>query len=360
MTSKINSLKYLFSISAYFFAFFSFTYTGILAFSVIIYAYAFIPLLELFLNPDTKNLSLAEEELIKDDPIYDFYLYLMIPIQYLTIGYFLYSLCDFSNSFAFNSELSAIDIIGRVLSAGTLCAQSINLGHELGHRPKTYEQIFAKILLLGSLMMHFFIEHNRGHHKRVGTPHDPASSKKGDIVYIFWFKSSILSYFSAWNLEAFRLKRKNTPFLSIHNEMILFTIIQLCFIGIIFWSFGLFVTLAFLSAAILGMFILETVNYIEHYGLRRKKTQYDKYEKVQPIHSWNSNHIIGRMMIFELSRHSDHHFRASRKYQILRHHEYAPQMPTGYPGMMVLSLIPPLWFHVMNPRVDKVMSENQN
>ena len=116
--------------------------------------------------------------------------------------------------------------------------------------------------------------------------------------------------------------------------------------------------MAFSCAAVLGMLILETINYIEHYGLRRKKTQYDKYEKVLPIHSWNSNHIIGRLMIFELSRHSDHHFRASRKYQILKHHENAPQMPTGYPGMMVLSLFPPLWFYVMNPRVDKVMTEH--
>ena len=358
MTRKINSLKYLLSFSAYFFAFFSFTYTGILAFSVILYAYVFIPFIELFIKPNEQNLSLAEEELIKDDTLYDLYLYLMIPVQYLTLGYFLYSICDFSNSFAFNAELSTTDIVGRVLSAGTLCAQSINLGHELGHRSKKHEQFLAKISLLGSLIMHFYIEHNRGHHKRVATPHDHASSKKGDILYFFWIRSMFLSYFSAWNLEAIKLKRKNKPVFSIYNEMIHFTIVQLCFVGIIYWLFGLYVTLAFSCAAVLGMLILETINYIEHYGLRRKKTQYDKYEKVLPIHSWNSNHIIGRLMIFELSRHSDHHFRASRKYQILKHHENAPQMPTGYPGMMVLSLFPPLWFYVMNPRVDKVMTEN--
>ena len=108
------------------------------------------------------------------------------------------------------------------------------------------------------------------------------------------------------------------------------------------------------------MLILETINYIEHYGLRRRKNKYDQFERVLPIHSWNSNHIIGRLMLFELSRHSDHHYMASRKYQILKHHENAPQMPTGYPGMMVLSLFPPLWFYVMNPRVDLVMSANNS
>jgi len=360
MTRRINSFKYLFSFSAYIFAYFSFTYTGILAFSVIIYAYAFIPLLELFLNPNEKNLSLAEEELIKDDPVYDLYLYSMILVQYITLGYFLYSICDFSNSLAFNSELTAVDITGRILSAGTLCAQSINLGHELGHRTNKFEQFLAKLALLVSLIMHFFIEHNRGHHKRVATPHDHASAKRGDILYLFWIRSMFLSYFSAWNLEAFRLKRKNQPVISIHNEMIHFTIVQISFIGLIYWVFGFYVSLAFIASAILGMLILETINYIEHYGLRRRKNKYDKFERVLPIHSWNSNHIIGRMMIFELSRHSDHHFRASRKYQILKHHENAPQMPTGYPGMMVLSLFPPLWFYVMNPRVDKVMTDNYN
>jgi alkane 1-monooxygenase len=110
----------------------------------------------------------------------------------------------------------------------------------------------------------------------------------------------------------------------------------------------------FLIVAFMGMVVLETINYIEHYGLTRNKNESGNYERVMPYHSWNSNHIIGRMMIFELSRHSDHHHKASRKYQILKNYEEAPQMPTGYPGMMILSLIPPLWFYVMNPRVDKV------
>ena len=127
--------------------------------------------------------------------------------------------------------------------------------------------------------------------------------------------------------------------------MLLLTIIYLLFGGLI--------TFYFLLAAVFGFLLLETVNYIEHYGLSRKQNENGKYERTMPHHSWNSNHILGRMMLFELSRHSDHHYLASRKYQILQHHQNAPQMPTGYPGMMILSLFPPLWFKVMHKQMEK-------
>ena len=102
--------------------------------------------------------------------------------------------------------------------------------------------------------------------------------------------------------------------------------------------------------------LLETVNYIEHYGLSRRQNERGNYERTMPNHSWNSDHIIGRLMLFELSRHSDHHYMASRKYQVLRHHDHSPQMPTGYPGMMLLSLVPPLWFSVMNQKIKKLIA----
>jgi alkane 1-monooxygenase len=114
---------------------------------------------------------------------------------------------------------------------------------------------------------------------------------------------------------------------------------------------GLIITIYYLLAALIGILLLETVNYIEHYGLQRKPTGPGKYERVMPWHSWNSNHILGRLMLFELSRHSDHHYLASKKYQVLRHREDAPQLPTGYPGSMILSLIPPVWFFIMNKKI---------
>lgn len=137
--------------------------------------------------------------------------------------------------------------------------------------------------------------------------------------------------------------------------MIQFTLIQAAFLLLmIYVGFGPQVLLYFLAAALIGILLLETVNYIEHYGLQRKATGDGKYERAMPAHSWNSDHVLGRIFLFELSRHSDHHYMASRKYQVLRHHDDAPQMPTGYPGMMLLSLVPPAWFYVMNRRIKKI------
>jgi alkane 1-monooxygenase len=161
------------------------------------------------------------------------------------------------------------------------------------------------------------------------------------------------SYIHAWriaNKEAYRRKRR---VIGLSNEMIQMQMIQLAFVAVIFMLFGWRITLYYLAAALIGILLLETVNYIEHYGLTRKKIAPGKYERAMPHHSWNSDHIIGRLMLFELSRHSDHHYVASRKYQILRRHENAPQMPTGYPGMIILALFPPAWFYVMHKQMNR-------
>jgi alkane 1-monooxygenase len=237
---------------------------------------------------------------------------------------------------------------------GLLCGTfGINVGHELGHRVNKAEQTLAKALLLTSLYMHFFTEHNKGHHKRVATPEDPSSARYGEPVYTFYFRTIIFSYLSAWHIAGDEVKKKGKAVLSLHNEMIQFHLIQLAFLGIIYFFFGGWVTLYFIAAALMGILLLETVNYIEHYGLQRRALGDGKYERAMPEHSWNSDHVLGRVFLFELSRHSDHHYMASRKYQVLRHHEDAPQMPTGYPGMMLLSLFPPAWFHIMNTRIKK-------
>jgi alkane 1-monooxygenase len=111
--------------------------------------------------------------------------------------------------------------------------------------------------------------------------------------------------------------------------------------------------LCFIAAALMGGLLLEAVNYIEHYGLLRKPSGDKGFERVKPEHSWNSDHVLGRLLLFELSRHSDHHYLASRKYQVLRHFDEAPQMPTGYPGMILLALVPPAWFRVMHRTLER-------
>src|SRR4029078_9547004 len=220
-----------------------------------------------------------------------------------------------------------------------------------------FEQFLAKSLLLTSLYMHFFIEHNKGHHKRVATPEDPSSARFGEMLYAFFYRSIVFSYLSAWKIAGRDTRKKGHRGFSIYNEMVIFQLIQFAFIAGIFLAFGWLTTICFLVAATQGILLLETVNYIEHYGLQRAQIAEGKYERAMPEHSWNSNHVIGRVMLFELSRHSDHHYLASRKYQVLRHHEHSPQMPTGYPGMMLLAMVPPAWFSVMNGRVKKIMKD---
>jgi alkane 1-monooxygenase len=238
---------------------------------------------------------------------------------------------------------------------GLLCGSfGINVAHELGHRSNGFERTLSRMLLLSSLYMHFYIEHNKGHHKRVSTPEDPASARYGENVYAFYVRTLVFSWLSAWEIAARDLKKKGLPAFHWRNEMLQYQLIQIAFVAIIWYVFGWRSTLFFLAAAFLGALLLETVNYIEHYGLVRKCRAEGTYERVLPEHSWNSDHVLGRLMLFELSRHSDHHYSASRKYQVLRHHQYAPQMPTGYPGMMILSLIPPLWFRVMHRKMQQL------
>jgi len=344
---RTRVFKYLSPFLLYYGAIASFLSSGFVVWLPLIYSWLFIPLVELFTKPDESNLSAAEEELVKKNIWYDVLLYMVVPFQFFALGLFF-------NEITYSPQ-AWNDIVGKTMAMGLLCGvMGINVGHELGHRSNKTEQFLGKLLLLSSLYMHFFIEHNKGHHKRVGTPDDPASARYGEMVYAFYFRATIFGYFSAWRIANRDARKKGYKAFSLHNEMLQFQIIQIAFVALVFFFFGWLTTLLFLAAALHGILLLETVNYIEHYGLQRKQIAEGKYERAMPEHSWNSNHIIGRVMLFELSRHSDHHYLASRKYQILRHHQNSPQMPTGYPGMMLLSTLPPLWFKVMNKRIKKL------
>ena len=341
----LNAVKFTVApISLAFFAYLSFTQRGVLTYSAFLYAYAMIPLIEFILKNDERNLSEFEESLAKKNIAYDLVLYVSVALHLVLLSLFLFSLED--------GALQIYEVVGRVLSMGLVTTFAINLAHELGHRQTRAEQFLSKLMLLTTLMMHFFIEHNRGHHKNVATFEDPSTARKGETVYTFWFRAILNEYLSAWRLEKKRLEVIKQPNFSLHNEMVQFQIIQVLFIGLIYYLFGGFILLAFLFNAAIAYVSFETVQYLEHYGLQRKKNEKGRHERVKAHHSWNSNHVFGRLMMFNLSRHSDHHFKAHKKYQVLNHHDDAPQLPTGYPGMMILSLIPPLWFRVMNPKLE--------
>ncbi len=345
---NLKNLKYLLPLILFVTAIFSFHVKGILVYIPLFLAFFIIPMFEFFLKPNSINMSAAEEELAKVDKSYDLILYAIVPLQFVSLFFFLKNISD--------PSLTNLDMIGRIGVMGLLCGIfGINVGHELGHRVNKSEQALAKMLLLTSMYMHFFIEHNKGHHKNVATPEDPSSARYGEWLYAFYFRTIGKTYSSAWQIAINDVVKKNKKAFSLHNEMIQFHLIQLSFLGFLFFSFGISTLLYFLIAAFIGILLLETVNYIEHYGLQRKKTDETNYERAQPHHSWNSNHVVGRLFLFELSRHSDHHYMTSRKYQLLRHHDHSPQMPTGYPGMILLALLPPIWTFIMNQKIKKFL-----
>jgi alkane 1-monooxygenase len=330
-------------------------FKGIESFGLFFVVFVLVPILDFIFPPSIINPSTREEEEdIRKNKFFDMLVWIILPIQLLSVGMFL---IEFHQRY--NSE-STLTLLGWTLSTGLLCGiLGINVGHELGHRVNSWQRFIGKALLWTSLRMSFYIEHNWGHHQHVSTDADPASAKRNEMVYSFIPKSIFKTWLNSWVIQRNLLKKANKSFFSIYNDVLWYTIIQwgtLLAITIIFdWQ----TTLAFVCASFIGMSLLELVNYIEHYGLRREKDSNGKYERTLPIHSWNSNHAFSGAVLFNLSRHSDHHYIASRPYQILRNYDTVPNMPNGYAGMIVLSLFPPLWFYLMNKKVDQVMNLNK-
>ncbi len=344
----MKDLKYLAAFSIPIVAFLSLFLKGIWFWATPIFAFIILPVLELLLPVDTENLESEEVEHKLKRKVFDWLLYLNLPIVY---GLIIYTLFLVSST-----SFETFEFVGLIFSIGiVLGVNGINVAHELGHRQTTNERYLGKALLLPSFYMHFYIEHNYGHHLHAATPEDPATARYNQSVYSFWFTSTVRQYFSAWKIQDKLLKNSKQSFFSIKNDMLWYSIFQLVYLTIIFWQFGLTATIFAFFAGVVGFILLETVNYIEHYGLLRLKTKSGRYERVKEMHSWNSNHVLGRIVLYELTRHSDHHYKSSKKYQILDCHDESPQMPFGYPTSMVLSMIPPLWFKIMNKRVPKEM-----
>ncbi|MFY0643226.1 MAG: alkane 1-monooxygenase [Bacteroidia bacterium] len=347
MKSRIQGnegiLRYLPSLIFVITASLSFAYQPFNYLITIVISFGIIPILELFLNPVTANYE------VKSKKSYNSLLYLVAVLHYILLLWFLTIVSE--------NKLTIAESVGIVSTMGILCGvYGINVAHELGHRKEKQDQIVAQSLLLTSLYMHFFIEHNRGHHKKVGTPEDPATARINESIYVFWIRSIVGSWISAYRLEKERLKRIGKPVFSISNQFIRFQIIQFAFLCLIVIFFSWISLIFFLASALIGIVLLESINYVEHYGLQREKLNDKVFAGIAPEHSWNSNHPLGRYILFELSRHSDHHQNSSTIYPELKSQSEAPQLPTGYPGMMLLALIPPLWKRVMNKRLIGVKS----
>lgn len=248
--------------------------------------------------------------------------------------------------------LSAVQAFGLMLSVGFVTgAQGITVAHELGHSRHDVERVLARVLLTGVAYGHFHIEHNRGHHVRVATPEDPASARAGQSFYAFYPRAVARGWLHAWWLERERLERRRLPFWHWRNQMLWFTAVPpLAMLGLgLAW--GPLAALFYAVQAWMAFTLLEAVNYMQHYGLSRRPMPNGAYEKVLRAHAWNAPEAVSNVFLIHLARHSDHHENPWRRYPALRHYEDSPRLPTGYPAMLLLALVPPLWFSVMDPRL---------
>lgn len=312
----------------------------------LIFTFGLIPTLDAALEQDREN----QPESVGHQRIFDVPILLWVPVQLATTVYVLHGCAA--------GELGGLEIAGVIVSLGIINgAGGINIAHELMHRKTRLHRAGAEILMTSVSYTHFCVEHVLGHHRNVATPEDPATSRYGESLYRFYPRSLLGGLRSAWNLEGERCRSRAIPAWSLRNRRLRYPLILAAVYLLVALAFGPLGLAWFVAQGVVGFSLLEGINYIEHYGLARKRLASGKYERVRPEHSWNSAHRVSNYYLFNLARHSDHHYLASREYDRLRHHDSAPQMPTGYAGMLMLALIPPLWFRVMNPRVEARKAE---
>jgi len=317
------------------------------------FAFIVLPLLDHYIGIDNRNVPENQAKFVGEEFYYRFVTYLWTYLQIVLIIWGAYAVTT--------GKLDTFwHWLGFVLSFSLVSGGiGITVAHELGHKKAAIEKIYSKLLLMTVCYMHFYIEHNRGHHVSVATPEDPATARRDENFFAFWFRSVFHGYLHAWKLEKESLNRKGLNAMSFKNEMILFAVLPILFCllltlafsygqGSIAWPVPVF----FFAQSFFGFSLLELVNYIEHYGIMRKELSPGKYERVNPIHSWNSSHILSNFFLFQLQRHSDHHAYAHKRYQVLNHYDESPQLPFGYSTMIMIALVPPIWFSVMNNRLE--------
>jgi len=308
-----------------------------------IVVYLVIPLIDVAVGTDAGNPPDNLLRWLENDRYYRWCVYLYLPVQYVSLA--------LAAWLASTGSLSAAGYLGLALTTGVVAGIAINTAHELGHKKDRVERWLSKVALAQTFYGHFYIEHNRGHHARVATPEDPASSRLGESFWRFLPRSVAGSLRSAWRLERKRSTRRGGSMWTIRNDVLNAWLMSVALWAALILAFGPRVIPFLLIQAVFGFSLLEVVNYIEHYGLGRRREHTGRYERVQPRHSWNSNNVATNLLLFHLQRHSDHHANPTRRYQALRHVDEAPQMPSGYAAMVTLAYLPPLWRRVMDRRV---------
>lgn len=309
-----------------------------------LFLYGIIPLMDNLVGKDPHNPPEQVVAELSKEKYYRYCVYAFVPLQFIALFW--------SLSVVGGGELSWFGVVGLGWSIALTNGVAFNTAHELGHKTDRFERWLSKITLAPTAYGHFCVEHNRGHHVRVATPEDPASSRYGESYYQFLPRTIVGSLKSAWSLEKHRLENRGLSVWSGQNENLQAWAMTVVLFAAATAAFGWIVLPFLVVQAFFSASLFEIINYVEHYGLCRQKNADGRYERCKPEHSWNSNHLITNLMLYQLQRHSDHHANPSRSYQALRHFEDVPQLPNGYAGMVLLAYFPPLWRKVMDPKVE--------
>ncbi|MGH8505002.1 MAG: fatty acid desaturase [Stenotrophobium sp.] len=305
--------------------------------------YGIIPVLDWLIGVDRNNPPESAVAHLENDRYYRAIVYAYIPAQFIATIWGAWIVA--------HDHPSVFQWVGLIFTVGVVNGIAINTAHELGHKKAELERWLAKITLAPVAYGHFYVEHARGHHKNVATPEDPASSKMGETFYQFLPRTMIGSLRSAWNIEKERLARNGKSVWSLDNDNLQAWAMTVVLFGVLTLWLGWGALLFLLVQAFYGASLLETVNYLEHYGLLRQKGTDGRYERCRPEHSWNSNNIVTNLFLYQLQRHSDHHANPTRRFQALRHFDESPQLPSGYASMILIAYVPWLWFRQMDPKV---------
>lgn len=277
---------------------------------------------------------------------WDLPLWLWVPTQLAAIAFTLWRLT--------RAETTVLETVGLTVSLGVANGSGgVVIAHELMHRRGRVDRALAEVLMTSVTYAHFCIEHIHGHHRYVATRRDPATSRLGETVFAFVARSTVGGALSAWRLEGARVLRARLPAWTLRDRRLRMPLLTVLAYAAVGWAFGSRGAFLFLAQGVVAVVLLEVVNYLEHYGLTRREIEPGRFERVGPEHSWNSDHLVSNAYLFNLARHSDHHYLASRPYEMLRHRDddEAPQLPSGYAAMLMVALVPPLWFRIMDPRV---------
>lgn len=313
---------------------------GILSWLNLFFTLGFLALAEIILPSIKSNNHSSSKDILPD-----LVLLLHCVFQTLTLSSLIYGI--------HLGYLQNYSLIGSIISTGIYSGQgAIIIAHELIHKHQKWKRMLGRYLLFTAGNFYFEIHHLRIHHKFVGTLKDAATARLNESFYSFLFRTIYGQIKQAWDSEKQLLIKNDLKVISFNNGLLNRIFFQLIWIMLLLFVGGKLLAIAWISCSTIAIILLEYVNYIEHYGLSRTENK-----RISIADSWQTNKLVSRFFLIDLSRHADHHFHANKPYHTLQSHDQSPSLPGGYASLIIPALIPPLWFQLVNKRIPKYEPE---